>query len=87
MPGVCLVCAYNVPGVCTYFFDKYILKYGIRAFQRCVARLSTTKTRCYESISILETLIRQLSRLVSRDGKLMCLVDADSSGVISSLMT
>ena len=61
------MCAYNVPGVCTYFFDKYILKYGIRAFQRCVARLSTTKTRCYESISILGTLIRQLSRLVSRD--------------------
>ena len=32
VPGVCLMCAYNVPDVCTYFFDKFILKYGIRVF-------------------------------------------------------
>ena len=42
--GVCLMCAYNVPDVCTYFFDKFILKYAIRAFQRRVARIFTTKT-------------------------------------------
>ena len=50
VPGVCLVCAYNVPVVCTYFFDKTILKYGIRAFQRRVARRFTTQTRCCSSI-------------------------------------
>jgi hypothetical protein len=45
VPGVCLMCAYNVPDVCKYFFDKYILKNGIKAFQRRVARIFTTKTR------------------------------------------
>ena len=56
VPGVCLMCAYNVPDVCTYFFDKFILKYGIRAFQRRVARVFTTKTRCCGSIWVLGTL-------------------------------
>ena len=42
--GVCLMCAYNVLDVCTYFFDKLILKYAIRVFQRRVARIFTTKT-------------------------------------------
>ena len=50
VPGVCLMCAYNVPDVCTYFWVRTILKYGIRAFQRTLARLCTTKTRCCSSI-------------------------------------
>ena len=48
--GVCLMCAYNVPDVYKYFFDKFILKYDIRAFQRRVARRFTTKTLFCSSI-------------------------------------
>ena len=44
VPGVCLVCAYNVPVVCTYLGVRTILKYSIRALQRRVATFSTTKT-------------------------------------------
>ena len=46
---VCHMCAYNVPDVCTYLGVRTILKYNIRAFQRRVARLSTTKTRSRRS--------------------------------------
>ena len=45
VPGVCHMCAYNVPDVCTYLGVRTILKYDIRAFQRTLARLYTTKTR------------------------------------------
>ena len=50
VPGVCLMCAYNVPDVCGYLGVRTILKYNIIAFQRRVARLYTTKTRCSSSI-------------------------------------
>ena len=42
---MCLMCAYNVPDVCTYLGVLMSQKYGPRRFQRRVARLSTTKTR------------------------------------------
>ena len=45
VPGMCYMCAYNVPDVCTYLNVRFILKYDIRAFQRTLARLYTTKTR------------------------------------------
>ena len=51
------MCAYNVPDVCTYFFDIFILKYDIRAFQRRVASYSTTKTRLCSSNLVLMPLI------------------------------
>ena len=50
VPGVCLMCAYNVPDVCRYLGVRTILKYNIIAFQLRVARLYTTKTRCCSSI-------------------------------------
>ena len=42
---VCLMCAWDVPDVCTYLGVLMSQKYGPRRFQRRVARLSTTKTR------------------------------------------
>ena len=42
---MCLMCAYNVPGVCTYLAVLINQNYRPKAFQRRVARLSTTKTR------------------------------------------
>ena len=50
VPGVCPMCAYNVPDVCRYLGVRTILKYNIIAFQRRVARLYTTKTRFCSSI-------------------------------------
>ena len=49
VPGVCHMCAYNVPDVCAYLGVHAILKYNIRGFQRRVARLHTTKARPYSS--------------------------------------
>ena len=69
--SLCLVCAYNVPVVCTYFFDKTILKYGIRAFQRRVARRFTTQTRCCSSILNLGALKSSSGSLGSKDEFLM----------------
>ena len=47
---LCLVCTWCVPIMylmCAHtFFDKFILKYAIKAFQRRVARLYTIKSRC-----------------------------------------
>ena len=50
VPGVCLMCAYNVPGVCTYLETIMWQNYSIRAFQRTLARLFTTKTLFCSSI-------------------------------------
>ena len=50
VPVVCLMCAYNVPGVCTYLGTIMIRSYSIRAFQRTPARLFTTKIRFCSSI-------------------------------------
>ena len=61
------MCTYNVPDGCTYFFDIFILKYGIRAFQRRVARLFTTKTRVCRSSRVLTTLIGRYSSLRNRN--------------------
>ena len=69
VPGVCLMCAYNVPNVCTYFFDKFILKYGIRAFQRRVACISTTKTHCCSSSWVFTSLIWKKTSLDSTNDR------------------
>ena len=50
LPSVPHVCNQSVPDVCAYFFDKTILKYKARVFQRRVSSLSTTKTRFCSSI-------------------------------------
>ena len=39
-----LMCAGDVPDVCTYFGVLITQEYGPRRFQRNVARFSTTKT-------------------------------------------
>ena len=57
VPAVCLVCVYNVPDVCAYLGTPMSVKYSIRAFQRILARLHTTKTRFCSSISVLKPLI------------------------------
>ena len=45
--------AWDVPDVCTYLVVLITQKYGPKAFQRRVARLSTTKTRSCGSIQDL----------------------------------
>ena len=50
VPHVCLMCAYNVPDVCTYWGTPLREKYRLSAFQRRVVRVFTTKTRFSSSI-------------------------------------
>ena len=47
---LCLMCAYNVPDVCTYLMVLITWKYGPRRYQRRVARHYTTKARFCGSI-------------------------------------
>ena len=47
------MCAQDVPDVCTYLKVLTTQKYGPRAFQRRIARLSTIKARSCGSISNL----------------------------------
>ena len=59
VPGVCHMCAYNVPGVCTYFGVRIILKYRLFLFQRTHSRLYTTKTRLCNCIYIFSPFARK----------------------------
>ena len=58
------LCAYNVPVVCTYFFDKSILKYNIIAFQRHVALVFKTNIRfCGSNSDLMPLIPTQLSSI------------------------